>query len=322
MSKQGRRKMWLAIVSVALVVVAGFIGLQVAIARNGPAVVDTVDRISGGGRGVAQAHKASFGPSDAQKLIVYAPEQADEPLPVIIFSHGGSWRSGDPDDYGFLARGLVPEGFVVVLAGYRLHPEAVFPAMLEDTASTIAWTRDNIARYGGDPDAIFLAGHSAGAYNVVMTTLDPQWLAAEGLDDDAVRGVIGLAGPYDFYPFDGEATRASFGDAENAETSTQPIAFARGDAPPMLLMSGESDAVVRPRNSRVLAERIEELGGRAETLFFEETDHYDILLRTASPWRRDARVIAAIRDFAKPLASRSPAPAAAETSVPVQAQTR
>ena len=309
----------------ALLVVSAFLALQYAIARNGPAVLDTADRITGGVRGVELAASAQFGDASAQKIRVYkagsSPKSAEENRPVIIFAHGGSWRDGDPDDYGFIARALVPEGFIVVLAGYRMHPEAVFPAMLEDTAKAVAWTKANIAAHGGDPERIILSGHSAGAYNVVMTALDQQWLQGEGLSGDDIIGVAGLAGPYDFFPFDSDSTINSFGNAADPE-ATQPINAVRGDAPPMLFIHGEKDTTVRPRNSRVLAEAITEAGGEAHAEFFAEMDHARPLMVLASPYRRDAKVLNLIAQFARETANSAAQTREeallAKTSVPVQ----
>lgn len=307
--------------TIVVLAIAAFIALQFAINRNGPAVLNAVDRLTGGDRGTQLVMTHTYGDSAFQKLAVYAADGAADgddtgPKPVLVFAHGGSWRSGDPDDYGFIGRAIAPEGFVVVLAGYRLGDESIFPAILEDTASVIAWTKHNIARYGGDPDAIYVSGHSAGAYNVVMTALDRQWLGRAGLDDDAIKGVIGLSGPYDFFPFDSDSTKFTFGSTPNAEQVTQPIASARGDAPPMLLMSGEKDTVVRPRNTRVLAARISEMGGTAQTRFFPEMDHIAILTAIASPWRRDPAVLEAITDFIKETEQARQT----QISVPVQAE--
>lgn len=289
--------------------VAGGLSLRYAIAHNGPAVVDTVDRLTGSERRVALVERARFGGHLRHTVAVYRAGQADAPLPVILFAHGGSWNSGDPADYGFVARGLAPEGFVVVLAGYRLHPDVQYPAMIEDTAAAVAWTRANIARHGGDPDRIVLMGHSAGAYNVVMTALDRQWLGREGLDANAVAGVIGLAGPYDFYPFDSDSTRASFGEARDPQ-QTQPVTHARADAPPLLLLTGEADTTVKPRNTRALAMAMQQAGGTAHTGFHPGMDHADILLALASPWRRDRTVLDRVVAFAR------------EPSVPVQEEMR
>lgn len=306
------------VAALAGLALAGWFALQYAITRNGPAVVDWVDRLTGTERKVALVERVQFASDPAQKIVVYRPAvQAGqtEPLPVILFLHGGSWNSGSPDDYGFIARALAPEGFVVVLAGYRLHPAVVFPAMLEDTAAAVSWTKTNIARHGGDPEHVVLMGHSAGAYNAVMTGLDRQWLGREGHTDNALAGVIGLAGPYDFYPFDSDSTRASFGPARDPQ-QTQPVRYARADAPPMLLLTGEADTTVKPRNTRALALVLEQAGGKVAAESFPAMDHKDILLALASPWRRDRTLLDRVVGFA-----RQPS-VQVQASVPVQAQLR
>lgn len=290
-----------AIGSLLAVLALGGLALQIAIWRNGPAVLDAVDRITGGARGTAMLSKVLLGEADARKVLVYGPAHADAgktPLPVLLFVHGGSWNKGDPQDYGFVARAFVPEGFIVVLVGYRLHPEAVYPAMLEDTAAAIAWTHRNISQFGGDPGNIVLAGHSAGAYNVVMTALDRRWLEAAGAGDARITGVVGLAGPYDFYPFDSDATLASFGGSLAPE-DTQPINHVTGAAPPKLLIHGEKDTLVRPRNSRELARRLLDAGAQVQTRFFPQMEHNDPLLALASPWRRDRTVLDTVVNFAR-----------------------
>ena len=321
MTSKGKRRMIWTVVIIAAVLLAAAAALQFAIGRNGPAVLDTVDRITAGDRGVELAEKVSLGSNPAQKVAVYRDfSQTTGEKPVLIFVHGGSWRSGNPDDYGFFARGLAPEGFVVVLAGYRLGDAGVFPGMVEDTARAVAWTKANISRHGGDPDAIFIAGHSAGAYNVAMVGLDRQWLDREGLEPDIVKGVIGLAGPYDFYPFDSDSTRAAFGDASDPE-ATQPINFVRGDAPPMLLLTGKDDTVVKPRNTRALSAALKGLNGQVETHFIDEMDHNLIIMATASPWRGNHSIIERMAGFMNRITAAEAAEmrAARGTSVPVQA---
>lgn len=291
-----RRMGWIVFGLAACGLIAGA-GFQYAVARNGPAVLDIVDRVAGGARGVALVHRETIGETPQQKIAVYGGPPGDShPKPVILFVHGGSWRSGDPDDYGFVARALVPEGFTVVLAGYRLVPGGEYPAMLEDTAAAIAWTERNIARFGGDPENIFVAGHSAGAYNVVQVALEPHWLGRAGLTLSSIRGVIGLSGPYDFLPLDSDSTKAAFGGAANL-ASTQPINHVRGDAPPMLLIHGELDTLVKPRNTRRLSAAIMAAGGQVNPVYFLQMDHNATLLALASPWRRNRGVVDAIVQF-------------------------
>lgn len=245
----------------------------------------------------------------------------------MIFVHGGSWAKGDPVDYGFIARAFVPEGFVVVLGGYRLGEAGRYPAMLEDTARAIGWTRDNIHQYGGDPDRIVLAGHSAGAYNVVQVALEERWLAMHGMSREDISGVIGLAGPYDFAPFTSDSTIASFGHVEDA-ANTQPINHVRTpfheDAPQMLLIHGEEDTLVKPRNSRVLAEAINEAYGNAILVTIDGLEHNDPLIRLASPWRPSGNVASSLANFARATTADQQALATLgdQTSVPVQDETR
>ena len=285
-------------VVVVLLAIAGVIIWRVAVASQSVATLDRVDSWLSDAEVELASAPAKYGEHPAQKLYVHRPAgtDANAKLPVLGFIHGGSWRDGDPKDYNFIARSFALEGFIVVNIGYRLMPDGAFPNMTEDTASAVRWIKDNIAQSGGDPERIYLMGHSAGAYNVVKVGLDRQWLGRVGLEDDAIKGVIGLAGPYDFYPFDSDSTRAAFGEWDRPE-ATQPITFARGDAPPMLLATGEDDTTVRPRNSRVLAEAITKAGGTVETAFFDEVNHVRIIMNLAKPFDRDTRAKDAILGF-------------------------
>lgn len=317
MSKGKKMALWTLGIVIAVIVV-GALALQAAIAHNGAAVLNAADRITGGARGVELVEQAQFGEAAKQKVIVYADENRAEhkgEKPVIIFVHGGSWNGGDPEDYGFIARALVPEGFVVVLAGYRLHPQVEYPAMLEDTASAVRWVKTNIAKHGGDPERIVLSGHSAGAYNAVMSALDTRWLEREGMSGDDIKAVVGLAGPYDFYPFDSDSTIASFGNAADPE-ATQPINAVRADAPPMLLIHGEKDTLVYPRNSRALSEALNTAGAHALHTTIPEMEHSQPLMALASPYRSNSAILDAIAGFAD-ISSRGE-----QTSVPVQDETR
>lgn len=284
------------------------LALWIALQRNAPAVLDTIDRLSGSATEVEQVHQASTGDHPEQRLIVYRAGEAEKPLPVFIFFHGGAWAHGSPVDYGFIARNFAPEGYVVVLGGYRMNEPGRYPAMLEDTAAVIGWTHRNIAKFGGDPDRILLSGHSAGAYNVAQVALERRWLESEQVPEGAIRGLVGLAGPYDFYPFDTDRSRAAFGRVGAGEES-QPVNHARTDAPPMLLVHGEDDTVVRIRNSRALEKALGEVGVQVETLYLAGKTHNDPLLALTSPWRRNPLVLDRVTEFM-----------AAQVSVPVQAR--
>ncbi len=249
-------------------------------------------------RGVERVERgAAFGSHARQRLDVYRParrSQGASPLPIIIFVYGGSWQSGAREGYGFAGRALAARGFLVAVPDYRLVPEVRFPAFLEDTAAAVRWVRENAARLGGDPSRVVLVGHSAGAYNAAMLALDPRWL---GADRAAIRGLVGLAGPYDFLPLSGPITTAAFG-AARVPAETQPVAFASAGDPPALLLHGAADTTVYPRNSRMLGERLRAAGVDARITVYPDLGHVGIVTALARPFRGRAPVLNDIAAFA------------------------
>jgi acetyl esterase/lipase len=196
---------------------------------------------------------------------IYTPSGGGAGRPVVLFIYGGSWANGAKESYAFVGDALAARGFVTVIADYRLVPEVRFPVFIEDGAAALRFVRDNIVRFGGDPRRIHLMGHSAGAYNAMMLTLDKSYLARAGLSPGIIRSAVGLSGPYDFLPLDIAVTKAAFGMARDL-ARTQPINFARADAPPILLATGADDTTVLPRNSERLAAALSRVGARSVTL--------------------------------------------------------
>lgn len=255
--------------------------------------------------GQQAARDLSFGPLPRQKLDLYRPAQTradtlQSDLPVIVFIHGGSWQDGEKDGYSFVGRALASRGFLVAVPNYRLVPQVRYPTFLEDNAAAVKWVIDNAAEYGGNPSRIVLVGHSAGAYNAAMLALDERWL---GSGRQNVKGFIGLAGPYDFLPLDGPVTQAAFGNAKEPET-TQPIKFATADDPPVLLLHGAKDTVVKPRNSETLRDRLIQAGADARLKVYPELGHVEILTAFARPFRGKAPVLDDTAAFASEVSER------------------
>ena len=229
---------------------------------------------------------APFGSDPLQTLDVYAPKSAKNAR-VLVFFYGGSWRFGSRLDYGFVAKAFASRGYVVVLPDYRKSPPTPFPGFVQDGAAAVAWTTRNIAKYGGDPARIAVSGHSAGAHVAAMVALDPQWLAAAGAPG-AVKAFVGFAGPYDFYPFEpGGSAEKAFGHPRDP-AATQPISFARADAPPSLLLTGTADTVVKPRNTAALAAALKAKGARVETVEYPGVGHVGLVLALSKPFRGKA----------------------------------
>ena len=238
----------------------------------------------------------AYGVGPRQRADVYAPVTRQRRLrPVVVFFYGGAWNSGRREDYGFVGRALAAQGFVVVVPDYRLVPEVRFPAFLEDSAAAVRWARDNAAAFGGDEARITLVGHSAGAYNAAMLALDPRWL---GADRAAVRGLVTLAGPFDFLPLDDPATIAAFGSWPRPE-ETQPVFHASDDDPPALLLHGAADDRVQLRNSEALKAPLDAAVGRPELIVYPDLGHIGVLTALARPLRLRAPVLDDIAAFVK-----------------------
>jgi acetyl esterase/lipase len=242
------------------------------------------------------AEGVSYGPDPRQKLDVYRPAGAGGALPVLVFSYGGAWNSGARGLYDFAGRAFAAAGFLTIVYDYRLVPAIRFPGFVEDTAAVIAWARHNAAQFGGDGARLFLAGHSAGAYNVSLVALDPRYLATHGLDPKIVAGVAALSGPFDFLPLDGPATREAFGHWHELP-ETQPVNWVSPASPPFLLITGDADRTVYPRNSERLSARLRESGVEAKLLVLEGLGHAGVLTAIARPLRWRAPVLAQVTGF-------------------------
>jgi len=283
---------------------AGWIGARLVTRHAGAGLLDRADRLLGGGdKAIRLAASARLGDDPAQRLHLFVPtDPALDPaltrhvLPVVLFIHGGGWTSGDPGEYRFVARTLAAHGYAVALAGYRLGEAGRFPAMLEDGAAALRWIAAHGADAGADADRVVLMGHSAGAYNAMMLGLDRAWWARGGLPAGALRGVIGLAGPYDFLPLDDPLTIAAFGHVDDLAL-TQPINHVHGAAPPVLLIHGRDDSRVLVRHSMALARALARVGARSDTHVFDGISHEGLIMRFARPFRRDRRPLDRVLAF-------------------------
>lgn len=236
----------------------------------------------------------AYAPGPRGGLDVYRPGGKTSRLPLVVFLYGGSWRQGNKATYPFVAAALARRGAVVMVPDYRVYPEVRFPAFLQDNARAVAWAIGHAAEFGADPKSVFVIGHSAGAYDAVMLALDPRWLAAEGVDRSTLAGVVGLAGPYDFLPITDPDIVPVFPDAGPA---TQPVTYADGHNPPLLLLAGDADATVRPGNTASLAARVAQAGGPVQQTIYPGLGHLGIVLAFAPLFRGKAPVLDDIEAF-------------------------
>jgi acetyl esterase/lipase len=217
------------------------------------------------------AKNIAYGSEERQSLDIYEPDQPRANAPIIVFIYGGSWDSGNKGMYKFVAENFASNGYTTVVPDYRLYPEVKYPAFLEDTAAAIAEIDE---RY---PDrSQILIGHSAGAYNVVLTTVDHKYLAAENIDAcETIAGTIGLAGPYGDPQLKKEPLITIFPDKHGADDA--PINHIDGPKPPLFLAIGDKDETVATQHGVALAERITARGGSVINKIYPDLTHTSIV---------------------------------------------
>ncbi len=229
-------------------------------------------------------------------LDVYAPEAKHEYAPIVIFVHGGGWDNGDKSQYKFVGVALAEQGYVAVLPNYGLYPQVKSPTFIQDIAAAVAFVHKHATEWGGDVNRIYLMGHSAGAQIVMMVALDKEYLQQVGGNTAWLRGVIGLAGPYDFLPFTYPYMNDLFGPPDRYADS-QPINYVRADAPPLLLLQGLQDHTVAPTNTRRLSDAMIAVGGKVQSEYFENAAHSDLIAAFSFVRKHKPPVIAEINKF-------------------------
>lgn len=234
-----------------------------------------------------------FAPDLGLALDVYRPEGASGPAPTVVFFYGGGWQRGERAQYQFVGRRLARNGMLAIIADYRTYPQAQFPAFVDDAARAVAWVRAHADGYGGDPQRLYLAGHSAGAQIAALLGTDARHLERRDVPLDAIDGVIGLSGPYDF-AITGEY-RKVFGPPAQWPAA-QAVNFVDGDEPPFLLIHGTDDRVVEARDSTELADRLRAAGVEAGLVMLPGRGHNAPLLGLYDP-DRAPKVMPAIVAF-------------------------
>lgn len=219
----------------------------------------------------------------AARLDVYRPRGvAKGGAPVVVFIHGGRWQYGSKDEYRLLGDAITRRGFVAVTIDYRLYPDVLFPAWVDDAARAVRWVRDSVSKYGGDPARIFVVGHSAGAHTAAILALDGRYLRKVGLQGNAVRGYVSIAGPVASEWTDPDV-QTLMGPRQDWG-STYPLQLVtRASASPMLLLHGGEDRTASPVNSARLAARITSLGGCARTIIYRKLRHVSIIIALSVP---------------------------------------
>lgn len=290
-------KFKLAKTAVTAVIAVGGIALatQQAQALSALAIVNGLTA-SGG---VTVSKDILYGDQPSQDLDVYYPKALSQAMksqqaitttyPMVVFVYGGSWETGTKEEYAFVGQSLAQAGYVTAVVNYRKAPEHVYPDYVEDTAQAIAWSYKNAASLNADPDRLAVVGHSAGAFNVVAAVSNEDFLAPYGISPDAIKAVIGIAGPYS-YDFTKFPSASAFGPGATPD-QVMPDRQIKGKQPPYLLLTAENDTTVYDTNTIKMTKALKDVGATVENGEIKGASHATSIGAMAPPlrWLNDVR---------------------------------
>ena len=272
LNSQCRRMAFLAVALTGMALCGG---------RQSPAAEPVAKLLA---RDVAYALDAPGGSHESQSLDLYGPaEKLQTPWPVVLFVHGGAWRFGDKAMVGAKPQAFVDRGCLFASANYRLD-ESVSPReQARDVTRAVKWLHDHAVEHGGDPEELFLMGHSAGAHLVALVGTDERLLGECGLGLQAVRGVVLLDGAgYDVPKQIAEARlervqdlyKRAFGDAEMAQREASPVTHVvKGKEYPPFLIFHVGQRRDSRQQSELLAGKLRDAGGQATTVHEPGKNH-------------------------------------------------
>ena len=244
---------------------------------------------------VRVARDLAYGPHRLQRCNVFAPAQARQ-APVLVFWHGGGWTHGYREWVTFMAAAVVARGLVLVAPSYRLAPEHPLPAGYHDALALLAWLQREAPAWGGAPDRLLLAGHSAGGHLAALAALRVADRTAAGVPAHAVRACLPVSGIHDLHeasPAPGSLeervyTMVLANGEPHLDTLLSPLYWAAGNGVPFDLRWGERDSPrVRKSNARLAALLQAQPGAVCRTNVEPSLDHFQThtgLHDPAHPW--------------------------------------
>jgi acetyl esterase/lipase len=228
-------------------------------------------------------HDLSYVKNQRQSLDIFAPAEGKN-HPIMVWIHGGGWQRGDKSGAKEKPRAFVERGYVFVAISYRFIPQVSIKEMTGDVAQAIRFAHDHAKEFGGDPDTIFVAGHSAGAQLAALVCTDDRYLKSEGVSLSVIKGCV----PVDGDAFDvvaqiesvPEARRSGwtskFGDKASQEEVSATKYVARGKGIPPCLVMHCSDLIERKTQSELFVKVLQEYGVPAKTYSADNTTHVRI----------------------------------------------
>jgi len=223
----------------------------------------------------------AFGENPKQKLDIYLPKVLPSGAPVFIFIHGGGFREGDKAHYGAVVKPLIDRGIVTVVTSYRLTGSGFhYPDQPDDIRTAIAWVYEHIAEYGGDPNGLYVGGHSAGAILSAEVGANRDWMEAAGIPYAALKGIAPISGPYDLRDRGRPGEQSAYAPTQELRERASPILHVNNPSPKAVVAVGALEAYAK--GTEAFVAKLRENGTAVNYLVLEDMDHDDTALTLTS----------------------------------------
>lgn len=241
------------------------------------------DEVMRRGGDIEPTAEVRYGDDPYQSIAIHAA--ANPNGTVFAFVHGGGWTSGYKEHMNFMAPAFTSAGVTFCSIGYRLAPQNMFPTGLADVADGLAWVYKNIFQHGGNPDRLFIGGHSAGGHYTALLALTADWQAMRDIPVSVVRGCLPISGVYQFGEGSGLSMRPRFLGPENSETDRRasPSSYVTADAPPFLLAYGTEDFPHLRDQADTIETALAREGCDVAKIVFDGRDHFGASLAGGEP---------------------------------------
>jgi arylformamidase len=259
----------------------------------------------------------AYGPGPGETLDIF-PAPGPRPAPIQVFVHGGYWQRLDKADFSFVARAFQPAGIAVVVINYALIPTVDMDELVRQCRAAIAWTHQHAATFGGDPDRIYVSGHSAGGHLTAML-MATDWKAF-GVPAGVIKGGAGLSGLYDLEPIRLSYLNEVLKLSPEAARRHSPVRLAPPRRGALLLAVGGDEGPEYHRQTNDLAAAWRRKGLACRVMDLAGFDHFSIISQLEDPKSELSQAILAQMGLGRAARGRSArAPSRAKTARPARA---
>lgn len=226
-----------------------------------------------------------------QQLNIFAPHKHNTPKDVLIFIHGGNWNSGKKSQYSIIGSNWAKKDVVYVIIDYPLSPAADYKEMAIASAKSVKWIKENISQYGGNPERIFISGHSAGGHLAALISIDDQYFQDLGIKNPIIGTILIDAAGLDMYGYLMEEKLAkdhtyfkTFSADPKIWKEATPFYHLHKNMPPMLIYRGGKTYPSILTSNEKFVKELEKYAPQTPYRILEGKKHIPMITQFFNPW--------------------------------------